>query len=369
MCPATLARGWLQRLLQCAGETRGRMETEAGVAGSKLCRLPVELLALHPALPSPLPRACLTTPPLRSRPPPLGPRCPAGAAAGADRGVSPAAAGGGQLPSQAARPQHAGGRGAAPPGWAAPPGLAVVLRAASRRPDCSAARRSSAPTRALASTDQPPVVSPPACSACTCAARLPWRRGRRGRQSARGCWRAWWSTSSRSTWRSGGSQGRVGWAARMRVLAAGGAERRSTSSPSTWSSGGRRVQRSAGGRRGRGAHASASPSCGVCSAAAAHPPVRPPCPPRPRSRALACRSWEDIAEAQAEEERREEEGGLPPEDEPDIFELEGAPRAGEEREPARPCPLLYCSAALQPVPNPALLRSPPHAHTPPTRQA
>lgn len=160
MCPATLARGWLQRLLQCAGETRGRMETEAGVAGSKLCRLPVELLALHPALPSPLPRACLTTPPLRSRPPPLGPRCPAGAAAGADRGVSPAAAGGGQLPSQAARPQHAGGRGAAPPGWAAPPGLAVVLRAACRRPDSSAARRSSVPTRALASTDQPPVMSP-----------------------------------------------------------------------------------------------------------------------------------------------------------------------------------------------------------------
>ena len=38
-----------------------------------------------------------------------------------------------------------------------------------------------------------------------------------------------------------------------------------------------------------------------------------------------CR-WEDIAEVQTEE-TREEEGGLPPEEEPDIFELEGE-RAG-----------------------------------------
>ena len=39
------------------------------------------------------------------------------------------------------------------------------------------------------------------------------------------------------------------------------------------------------------------------------------------------RRWEDIADVQTEE-TREEEGGLPPEEEPDIFELEGERNGG-----------------------------------------
>ena len=48
------------------------------------------------------------------------------------------------------------------------------------------------------------------------------------------------------------------------------------------------------------------------------------CPPRSSCLPsfLVCR-WEDIAETAAAEEAKEEEGGLPAEEEPDIFELEG----------------------------------------------
>jgi hypothetical protein len=49
-----------------------------------------------------------------------------------------------------------------------------------------------------------------------------------------------------------------------------------------------------------------------------NPTSTPPCPPR---------RWEDIAEVRGEE-AREEEGGLPPEEEPDIFELEGGWEGG-----------------------------------------
>lgn len=74
---------------------------------------------------------------------------------------------------------------------------------------------------------------------------------------------------------------------------------------------------------------------------ALHPPTHPL--PACLATLPACR-WEDIAEAQAAEERREEEGGLPPEDEPDIFELEG--EAGQGWVQCLPCPACLPAAVV-----------------------
>ena len=135
-------------------------------------------------------------------------------------------------------------------------------------------------------------------TASTCAGSLRWPRAARGGPSRRASWWECWTTSSRSTWRSG---------AQLRPRWPGGSVHRL-------------VVLLLLRLRSCGMWCCCSYGCGCCMLGAGCWCMASTALTL-ASLCAGCR-WEDIVDVQTEE-AKEEEGGLPKEEEPDIFELEG----------------------------------------------